>query len=389
LAVPAQKSQHFVPQFYLRNFGHGDSSSGLICIYNRRTKAHFPHAPIKSQACANYFYEKGAGVESDLASMENRLGPLVKRMIKDESPPKWDSVDHAALLKFIVFQSVRTMFAKEEADENNYKTLAKIAELCPGQFPHLAWQQDDQEHTPRMLLSIAEFNYHAAADLRCKLLRNKTGIAFITSDHPVVKYNQYFEEPEPVMCNTGLNCRGLQLFVPLNPKYLLVLFDSSIYQVGERNFKVVCVDVTRDDVNELNTLQLVNAGEHLYFGEDVTREYLGDLVKRSNRHLKAEKATVRTGPAIVSGEERGTVVASSLVDIRIGLHLSCMEVTPKAKERYSPSYHPSNRYRDLALQETLTDFAREVSAKRLRDSQFEEFRQRRQKKQHGLHSEAR
>ena len=104
--MPEQKSQHFVSRFYLRNFGHGDSS-GLIRLYNRRTGKYVPNAPIKTQACADYFYEKGADVEKTLADLENDLSPLVSAIIRDQNPPKWGSYQHITLLKFVVFQSVR------------------------------------------------------------------------------------------------------------------------------------------------------------------------------------------------------------------------------------------------------------------------------------------
>jgi len=46
----------------------------------------------------------------------------------------------------------------------------------------------------------------------------------------------------------------------------------------------------------------------------------------------------------------------------------------KAKERYSPSRDPRNRYRNLELLQIFYDFSREVLAKRMKESQFEEFR---------------
>jgi hypothetical protein len=130
------------------------------------------------------------------------------------------------------------------------KMIEKIHELFPGDFPNLTEAEVDRTGTARMLVNISQMNYHAADDLRCKLLRNKTGIPLITSDHPVVRCNQYFER-HPSLSDSGLICRGLQIFLPLNPQYLLVLFDSDVYKVGGRNFRVTCVDATKDDVEML------------------------------------------------------------------------------------------------------------------------------------------
>jgi hypothetical protein len=95
-------------------------------------------------------------------------------------------------------------------------------------------------------------------------------------------------------------------------------------------------------------------------------------------HLKSEKATARAGPAIVGGKEHGTIVACSRVDIQIGLNLVCMKITPKAKERYSSSHDPYNRFRNVELMETFHEFVGEVLAKRLKENEFEEFRKARE-----------
>jgi hypothetical protein len=170
--MPDNKSQHFVSQFYLRNFGHGDSRA-LICLFNRRTGLYVSHAPIKTQACADYFYERGDSVEIALGEMESRLGPLISSIIAQGRPPKWRSPDHLALLKFIVFQLSRTRFAKDAADEQNEKMVQKIDELWPGAFPEMVEQELAPTETTQMLLRAAGMNYHSAVDLRFKLPRNK------------------------------------------------------------------------------------------------------------------------------------------------------------------------------------------------------------------------
>jgi hypothetical protein len=91
-----------------------------------------------------------------------------------------------------------------------------------------------------------------ALDLRWKLLQNKTDLPFITSDHPAVRYNQFLEPRIRSGSNTGLVARGLQMFLPLSPKHVLVLFDSETYKVGGMKLRVMNVDVTHDeDVDEL------------------------------------------------------------------------------------------------------------------------------------------
>jgi hypothetical protein len=287
--------------------------------------------------------------------MESQIGPLIREMLKHEKPPKWQSPEHVALLKFIVFQLSRTRLARNEAGERTAKTMQKIEDLFPREFPELTQQAVDPAEMTRMLLKVSELNYHGALDLRLKLLRNETAAPFITSDHSVALSNQLFEGSAPIMSNTGLNSRGLQVFFPLNPHYTLIVFDADAYKVGGRNFNVVCVDAPEEDVGALNLLQVVNAGEHLYFSEEVDEKYVRTLAKKADRYLKNEGGTVNAGPAIVGGQEHGTIIATSRVDIRMELQLRSMKASPSAK-RYAPSFKPEARYRDLRLQQLLWEF---------------------------------
>lgn len=376
--MPAYKSQHFVPQFYLRNFGHGDSRR-LISLYNRRTAQYVEHASIKTQACDDYFYEQGGTIEAALHEMEAKVGPIITEMIRTEQPPKWDSPEHKMLLRFVVFQLSRTPFAKEEANEQNEKMVAKIDKLFPGEFPNLVEREAGPYETIQMLLSIANVNFHAALDLRYKLLRNTTKLPFITSDHPVALYNQFHEKLDSNVSHSGLNSRGLQIFFPLSSKYLLVIFDANVYKVGGRNFRVTCVPVTEEDVITLGILQVVNAGEHIYFDETVSRKYVVSLVSKASKYLKAEKSVVRSGPAIVDGRPHGTIVHASRVDTKIGLNLRCMKVSPSAK-KYETCSNPQLLYRNIPLLTALPEFLQAIRTGHYTDSQFEEFWEARERR---------
>ncbi|WP_461622080.1 DUF4238 domain-containing protein, partial [Bradyrhizobium sp. 23AC] len=76
---------------------------------------------------------------------------------------------------------------------------------------------------------------------------------FITSDHPVVFYNQYAEH-RTIRSNTGLASKGLQIFYPISPYHIIILYDEAIYKIGAK--KSTSVDVTSvSDVQQLNDLQ--------------------------------------------------------------------------------------------------------------------------------------
>ena len=91
-------------------------------------------------------------------------------------------------------------------------------------------------------------------DLDVKILINKSNIPFITSDNPIVKYNQFLEERKWNGSKTGFGLVGLQIFVPLNQYITLIFYDSSIYKIGNR--KQIKIEINRnDEIQQLNLLQ--------------------------------------------------------------------------------------------------------------------------------------
>lgn len=370
--MPEKKSQHFVSQFILRNFAHSESKK-LIGLYHIPGRRYVPRAEIKHQACGDYFYEKGKEIENALNEMEGEMSPIISAAIEREELPKWGSEKHAGLLRLVVLQSERTQLAVDEMTEAHEKLIQKIAEVAPGAFPGFEQAKIDPAELPRSLLQQAEIALHLCQDLRCKLLRNRSAISFVTSDHPVVRYNQLYEEPHPIMSNTGYGYRGIQLFFPLNPKYLLVIFDSDVYRVGGKKLRTLCVDACEEDVNALNLLQVVAAGEHLYFSDTTEQRYVEKLVNKAARFLRLEKGTAKSGPAIVDGREHGQIVHMHRVDIQTGLNLRCLTVQSIAEKYRVPD--PCARIRAPELVVPLSRFFQKVLSKEMRPDQFPEFRQ--------------
>jgi hypothetical protein len=120
-----------------------------------------------------------------------------------------------------------------------------------------------------MALNEAALCLPITFDLCFKLVINKTKEPFITSDHPVVLYNQFLEPRKKYGNNTGLACKGLEIFLPISPRHLLIFFDPDVYKV--ENKSNVSVDITADaDVKALNLLQCISADKNLYFNEEIS-----------------------------------------------------------------------------------------------------------------------
>ncbi|MDL2227229.1 DUF4238 domain-containing protein, partial [Deltaproteobacteria bacterium OttesenSCG-928-M10] len=67
--MTAYKNQHYIPQFYLKNFASDDLGKA-INLYNLKSKKHIRNVPIRHQASRDYFYGKDLKIENFLAKLE-------------------------------------------------------------------------------------------------------------------------------------------------------------------------------------------------------------------------------------------------------------------------------------------------------------------------------
>jgi hypothetical protein len=64
------KRQHYVPQFYLHNFG--DTDRATVGVFNIASGRLIRGAGVKTQACGSYFYGKDGLVERQVGNLEPR-----------------------------------------------------------------------------------------------------------------------------------------------------------------------------------------------------------------------------------------------------------------------------------------------------------------------------
>ena len=133
-----------------------------------------------------------------------------------------------------------------------------------------------------------------------------------------VSYNQLLSF-RTLGSNCGLASKGLQLFLPLDPQKMIVLFDPVAYRVGPDHRNVVEVS-SPQDVYALNTLQACAATDN---------NFRGDAVDTAALHRKAAPF-LRDGKTrfhvfqrpSTDLERREEIIASSRADARTNLSLS-------------------------------------------------------------------
>lgn len=328
--MPEKKRQHYVSRFYMKNFSIGLNRK-TIGIFNIESKKFIPAVSIKDQSYKNYFYGKDGVIENALGLLETPASKIISNIIKYQRYPIKMSEEHIIMLTFTIFLYRRTQYSADEKNEYTDKLIKKIYSKDSRVNKTFDQVKFGFENAAQVCLQIAAQCLPVTFDLNYKILSNKTKNVFITSDNPVIFYNQFLESRKTYGSNVGLAIKGLQIFLPISPKYLILFFDQGVYRIGNKKDKIINV-LNESDVNVLNNLQFVNAYKNLYFNEDISLDYILNILNKMKKYRRKSKSFVHE----YQGETKPDGTTSSLIhsyrnDIRIGLNLSFIKITKKAK----------------------------------------------------------
>ena len=323
--MPQNKRQHYVPRFYLKRFSPDGKS---INIWNLSSKRKIISTSLKDQCYKDYFYGKQLDVEKGLSINEGQMATILKIIDKRCDLPPILSPEHLAIILYVTMQHGRTKYAADQVDEMNdqiFKHLHRQPLKSEGididQFNITI--QDAQLIT----LGIVVHSYPLLLDLDYKLLLNKTDVEFVTSDNPLVLYNQLFSFRK-FASNTGLTQKGLQIFLPISPKSALIFYDPDVYAVGKRREITVDIGLARD-VYEINTLQMCSALNCVYFRD---RELdVNSLYRKASPFLRQKKGSLSVFPGKKNKYGREELIGTSREDVRTNLTLSFLRLTKSAR----------------------------------------------------------
>ncbi len=278
--MPDKKKQHYVPKLYLKKFCDSENSN-TIGLYNFKSNKIITTTDFKNQAYKTYFYGKDGFVEEMLGRIEQEIEPILKKIIQDCSLQI--NKDYIELLRLhTLLQSIRTNQVLEEVNFISEK-IKKL--YCGDDEEKLEMINKDEVENKingSYMISLMGSKLDVIDDLGYKLIVNNTKFQLITSDHPVVFYNQFLENREYKYAKLGLRSKGLQIFFPISPYLMIHFFDNKVYNLGRKNSNKI--DLTINSVNKLNLLQILNCGETLFFHPRTQSKYLFGLIQKANSH---------------------------------------------------------------------------------------------------------
>jgi Protein of unknown function (DUF4238) len=321
-----KKRHHYVPQFYMRNFSsHINKHIINICVV--KSGIHKQDVPIRDQCYKWRLYGNTDEIENKLAHLESLCSAVINRIVSASRMPT-DSVDAMARLYcFTAIQLLRTIGEAERLTEGYSKVNSRLHDKYPGLKIDPSFGDDNGKILTTMVLQewgeVADY----ISDLKIRLIINKTGTKFITSDDPVIKYNQYCEGIKGIS-NVGCLTQGLEIFMPISPTHMIMLYDSAVYSVEGKDDPVI---VTKDtsDVERLNLLQAIRAEKIILFSSWNDLHHVIETLKRAKKYRKPVRAEVQEFRGEETPNKSLMIIHTS--NLNVGLKLSFISIKRRSR----------------------------------------------------------
>lgn len=273
--MPENKRQHYVPQFYLRNFA--GPGGGTLGVFNLKASRFITPAKLKSQAAKSWLYGADGEAERHFASIEGAAAGSIRQILATGRPPRRWHEDHYRLITFLMLQWVRTPAAERLANaqvDAITKSLLRQREAPAEMLDNLDRVKISDGNAMHNAITMALLGAPAVYDLAFKLIDNTRfeTAPFVTSDHPVSVHNRLFEGAGDLPV-TGTGAAGLQYWPPLSPRYGLMFYDDVVYRLGRPDSHIVRVG-SPAHVALLNALTWWGASENVYASPGADQNYL-------------------------------------------------------------------------------------------------------------------
>ena len=340
-------NQHFVPQYYFRQFSANRRTIGTLLTQTGRV---ITHAPIKGQCARKNFYgsKKLEALFSRLEARQCQATRAALEIAYYADAPFFSGEELADFFYAITFQRGR---AAVEIDKHAPAAEKIYLEMFKQNLMH----RNDIDNVDEMIkqidagnVSVTEPPHEAIrrslsiflestvgiTDLNLHLLRNRTDYPFIFSDAPVVFYNTHCRNVRNRGV-LGLQCPGLQIFYPLNPWTLALLLDGDKYR-GPFTEHLQYDVVRRSDVSQLNALQLHHSLNAVYFGDPRDESYIVDLWNCHRTTLSTPRAECTIGADFLVDGERpdGDIIQLWEPQLDYELNLSFIECDQVPEQDY-------------------------------------------------------
>ena len=328
--MPGQKNHHYVPQFYLRNFSTDENQVPIRMYHLAQGK--FAVTSIENIASKKYLYGEDNEIEDHLAQLEGEVSNIFKQWMHHIVPP-WSYTEELTKVKmFVLVQIFRTIKAGDDFDQASTEGMRAIWKAM-GNAPEEIDDLHIKHENPTLLTLTSLWDKFPLMDfLAVKTIVNNSNTPFITSDSPVIRYNQWMESKKILLGATGIANKGLQLFYPISPRLMICFYDNKVYKCGQKNENAIPI-TSAGEIRQLNALQYISSHKSLFFNNDVSQEYILDLVRQFEHKKNAggPSTTIHKNGHPAFGNNPNFAL-NSFTEPHINLQLSFFKILKKAKD---------------------------------------------------------
>jgi hypothetical protein len=291
-------NDHYVPQFYLRNFSP-PGEKGQIYVYRRTLPPTLEG--ISSVASDENYYKKH--VDKRLKKQEKVSAPIIKKLL---TAPKIEltSDERRRLSVFVAFLANRTPFSQERLHKKHSAILESFVEYCSDKDEFFRYERakgyagtDDEleqirqrgmeaekhsqiEYQPaktddRLMEVALELSQDSTPLIQNKQWHILESTVFVTSDNPVI-----LPRIETQLLLSALGFGRGSVLLPLSPTRCLLMDDAG-YGNGVLNVK-------REKAIEINEYIIASAHDAVFANVESQ-----DIEKAFNRTVPGENTNVR------------------------------------------------------------------------------------------------
>ena len=246
---------HYVPQFYLKNFGD------KLFYYDKKSKSVRKTIP-KKLACDKNLYgnlDKYTvnNIEQILSKLESNYSIVLSQIIKDDKYFELSLKNRKTLCSFVALQNARTPINHENKMYRLQRIFNKVIEKKD--IDDYKIQFDDKKKCILYLQSLddsIQMITELMTNMKIIILKNDTKNPLWTSDNPVIIYNDMW-------LSKGIANMGIQIYVPLSSNIAVLICDPRIYQ--NVNKVIIMKD---NNIRFLNYCQIKNSDTAVYSNMD-------------------------------------------------------------------------------------------------------------------------
>ncbi len=221
------KNQHYVPKVLLKYFSSKDS---FTWTYDKVAKNNnwkiVKERPINRIASEDYFYDqiennKEFSFEYELGKVEREVSPIIEKLILNKSINVISDLEKEKVAYFIALQFIRTKWRLNLIKSQSLDFDEKLSEV---------FGMKQEAIDPRTVwFSLFESATEFSTAIKNKIwFLGQSDKLFYTSDNPVVMQN--IANQSTFRGTIGLDCYGIEIYMPLTDSLLLCMFCEKLLQ---------------------------------------------------------------------------------------------------------------------------------------------------------------